>query len=130
MVGLEPNDKAATRPCILIVEDDLLTRIAAAEFLRDSGFAVIEAASAAEARVVVSSSAAVDLVFTDIQMPGDMDGRSLAGWLAREMPKLPVILTSARLEGDTQSRGQRRFVRKPYRLSDIENQIRELLGYS
>jgi CheY-like chemotaxis protein len=128
MVGLEPDENAASRPCILIVEDELLTRIAAAEFLRDSGFTVIEAASASEARIVVSSKAAIDLVFTDIQMPGDMDGRSLAAWLAREKPKLPVILTSARLEGDAQSRGPRRFVRKPYLLSDIEQQIRELLG--
>jgi CheY-like chemotaxis protein len=128
MVGLEPDNKAADRPCILIVEDELLTRIAAAEFLRDCGFTVIEVANAAEARLVVSSKAVVDLVFTDIQMPGDMDGRSLAGWLAREKPKLPVILTSARLEGDTYSRGQRRFIRKPYLLSDIEKQIRELLG--
>jgi CheY-like chemotaxis protein len=128
MVGLEPDDSTAIHPSILIVEDELLTRIAAAEFLRDCGFTVMEAANAAEARLLVSSKAIVDLVFTDIQMPGDMDGRSLAGWLAREKPKLPVILTSARLEGDAYSRGQRRFVRKPYLLSDIEKQIRELLG--
>jgi len=128
MVGLEPEDTTATRPCILIVEDEVLTRIAAAEFLRDCGFSVIEAANAEEARLVLASRAHVDLVFTDIQMPGDMDGRSLAGWLARQKPNLPVILTSARLEGDAVSRGQRRFVRKPYHLSDIEKQIRELLG--
>ena len=128
MVGLEPEDTAATRQCILIVEDELLTRIAAAEFLRDCGFAVIEAANAEEARLVVASRANVDLVFTDIQMPGDMDGRGLVGWLAHHKPNLPVILTSARLEGDAVSRGQRRFVRKPYQLSDIERQIRELLG--
>jgi CheY-like chemotaxis protein len=128
MVGLEADDSAANRPCILIVEDELLTRIAAAEYLRDCGYTVIEAANAEEARLVVSSRAYIDLVFTDIQMPGDMDGRSLAGWLARQKPDLPVILTSARLEGDSTSRGQRRFVRKPYQLSDIEKQIRELLG--
>jgi CheY-like chemotaxis protein len=128
MEGLESEDSAAIRHCILIVEDEVLTRIAAAEFLRDCGFTVIEAANAEEARLVLTSRAYVDLVFTDIQMPGDMDGRSLAGWLARQKPDLPVILTSARLEGDAASRGQRRFVRKPYHLSDIEQQIRELLG--
>jgi CheY-like chemotaxis protein len=128
MVGLEPDDSAVNRPCILIVEDEVLTRIAAAEYLRDCGFNVIEAGNAEEARSVVSSRAFIDLVFTDIQMPGDMDGRALAGWLTRQLPDLPVILTSARLEGDSSSRGQRRFVRKPYRLGDIEKQIRELLG--
>jgi CheY-like chemotaxis protein len=128
MVGLEPDDSAANRHCILIVEDELLTRIAAAEYLRDCGFTVVEAANAEEARLVLSSRALIDLVFTDIQMPGDMDGRSLAGWLARQKPNVPVILTSARLEGDSTSRGQRRFVRKPYQLSDIEKQIRELLS--
>jgi CheY-like chemotaxis protein len=130
MEVLESEDTAASRRCILIVEDELLTRIAAAEFLRDCGFTVIEAANAEEARLVAASKAFVDLVFTDIQMPGDMDGRSLAGWLARQKPTLPVILTSARLEGDAASRGQRRFVRKHYQLSDIERQIRELLGHS
>ena len=128
MVGLEPEDSAANRPCILIVEDEVLTRIAAAEYLRDCGFTVVEAANAEEARSVLNSRAFIDLVFTDIQMPGEMDGRSLAGWLARQKPNVPVILTSARLEGDSTSRGQRRFIRKPYQLSDIEKQIRELLS--
>lgn len=128
MVGPEPEQRTAARRCILIVEDEVLTRIAAAEFLRDCGFAVIEAANVEEAQVLIASKVFIDLVFTDIQMPGAMDGRSLAGWLAREKPELPVILTSARLDGDARSRGQRRFVRKPYLLSDIEQQIRELLG--
>ncbi len=79
---------------ILLVEDEVLIRMDLSDFLRECGFQVIEAASAAEAIAVIEADADIDLVFSDVQMPGDVDGFGLATWIRRNRPELPVILTS------------------------------------
>ncbi|HLH49754.1 MAG TPA: response regulator [Roseiarcus sp.] len=79
---------------ILFVEDEVLTRMDMAEFLRQSGYRVSEAASAAEAVDALSSKLAVDLVITDVRMPGDMDGLALAEWIKANRPGVEVIVTS------------------------------------
>jgi CheY-like chemotaxis protein len=63
---------------ILVVEDDIFVRLDIAEYLRDCGYRVIEAGTAAEAIDVLESNVPIDLVFSDIQMPGEMDGFGLA----------------------------------------------------
>ena len=81
-------------PVILVAEDEVMLRLAISEHLRTRGFTVIEAASAEEARCVLLSGIEIDLVFSDIQMPGEMDGVALAQWLAINHPDIPVVLTS------------------------------------
>jgi CheY-like chemotaxis protein len=113
---------------ILIVEDDVLVRLVIAEHLRAEGFEVIEANNGREAMDVIDSQVAVDLVFTDCNMPGGLEGRSLLAWLKRERPGLPVILTSGTLPaeaGETVSPGQ--FIAKPYQVRDVARCIRALL---
>lgn len=66
------------KPTVLVVEDDVLIRLSVADALRSAGLDVIEAATGDEALTVLASSATVDLVFTDIQMPGSTDGLELA----------------------------------------------------
>src|SRR4051812_45793079 len=90
----EHNVRAAPAPVILVVEDELLIRMALAEFLEDSGFHVVEAGSAAEAIAIVESNPRIALVFSDVVMPGGMDGFGLAGWLDANRPGLPVMMTS------------------------------------
>jgi len=63
----EPKDRSST---ILVVDDEILVRIAITEFLRDCGYSVIEAANAAQAIKVLSSDVQVDILFTDVEMPG------------------------------------------------------------
>jgi CheY-like chemotaxis protein len=84
----------SSAPVILVVEDEVFIRFDAADFLRDGGFEVIEAGCGDEALRVLESGARVDLVFTDIQMPGAMNGLDLAGHVYAHRPGLPVILTS------------------------------------
>ncbi len=81
-------------PVVLVVEDEVLIRIAAADHLRHCGFKVAEASSAAEAQELILAGLAVDLVFSDITMPGQMDGVALAHWLHEHLPGVPVVLTS------------------------------------
>ena len=112
-------------PVILVAEDEAGIREIVAEFLSDSGFKVVEAPNA-EAALELIQSRPVDLVFSDVNMPGAMQGDTLADWLSTHRPTLPVILTSG-VEKPTLRGRARRFIRKPYLLLDVEHQIRELL---
>ncbi len=82
---------------ILVVEDEVLIRLDVADFLRDNGFQVVEAANVAEAMAVLTSPMRISLVFTDVQMPGGMDGLDLARWMREHRPDVPVIVTSGQL---------------------------------
>lgn len=114
---------------VLLVEDDVLVRAPIANHLRDAGYTVLEATNAIEATEVIASQTAVQLVFTDVNMPGRMDGRSLAEWLAERRPDLPVLITSGDTRiGSTLTIGNRRFIPKPYSFDAIEKHIRELLS--
>ena len=115
-----------SRPVVLVAEDEALIRFVLVTFLSDAGFTVLEASNADDAVTVLGSELPIDLVFTDINMPGDMNGDALAAWSSVHRPGLPVILTSAAVNPSDSNR-RRRFIPKPYDLSDVENQIRELL---
>jgi CheY-like chemotaxis protein len=71
------------QPVALVVEDETLLRLHAAGLLEEHGFAVVEAANAAEALTVLKSRGDVRLLFTDIQMPGDLDGMTATKWQRR-----------------------------------------------
>lgn len=112
---------------VLVVEDDILVRVVLAEELRAVGFAVIEASSADDALAYIRAGGKVDLVFSDIQMPGVLDGRQLAAMIATDYPAIPVILTS----GDAQlgaSVTTELFVDKPYSIARIVTLFFSVLG--
>src|ERR1700759_156180 len=79
---------------ILVVEDEVLVRMNIADHLREQGFIVLEAATADEARSVLLAGVQIDLVFSDIMMPGPLDGAGLADWLVAHNPDVPIILAS------------------------------------
>ena len=116
----------ADPPIILVVEDDLLVRSVVAASLRDSGLEVIEANSADEALRVLQAEVPVDLVFSDINMPGSIDGVGLAQWLRRERPQARIILTSGTPPPDLGELGP--FLAKPYDLGELERRILALLA--
>jgi CheY-like chemotaxis protein len=79
---------------ILVVEDDVLIRMPIAQYLRDCGYRVIEAVSADEAMtVLMHKETQVDMVFSDIEMPGCTDGFGLSKWIRDNRPGLDIILT-------------------------------------
>ena len=121
----------ATSPIILAVEDDVLVRAVAAAHLRECGFEVIEAGDAHEAVRVLAAAVPVDLVFSDVQMPGSMDGIDLAHWVRRERPELKIILTSGTAPriADAADLGEPPpFLAKPYDHAELERRIRSLLA--
>jgi CheY-like chemotaxis protein len=102
---------------ILFVEDEVLTRMDMAEFLRQSGYRVSEAASAAEAIDALNSKFAVDLVVTDVRMPGETDGFALAEWIRTNRPGVEVILSSGDPRSKERAEGSPElgpFLPKPY----------------
>lgn len=103
------------RPTVLVVEDESLVRLDAVETLRDAGYAVVEAANAEQALAVVARGDALDVLFTDINMPGRMDGLELARRVSRLEPRIRLLLTSGKVRperGEIPSQGM--FISKPY----------------
>ncbi|MDE2330600.1 MAG: response regulator [Bradyrhizobium sp.] len=115
------------RPVVLIVEDEMLLRIDAAEMIKAAGFEVVEAANADEAIEVLEARRDITVVFTDIQMPGSMDGLKLARAVRGRWPPIKIIATSGRLnvrEMDLPEGG--RFLAKPYSHANVARMLREL----
>jgi CheY-like chemotaxis protein len=126
-IRLSDRDPAPT-PSILVVEDEVLVRSVVAIYLRDCGFQVVEAGNADEAIRVLESGLTVDIVFSDVNMPGSMDGFGLARWLRCKRPGLHLILTSG-LPQKTEELGKHRpFLAKPYDHAELERQIRAMLA--
>lgn len=114
---------------ILVVEDTEELRSCVAEYFRIVGFDVVATQNAGDALAAIDSGIHVDLVFTDINMPGAMDGVGLARWLSVNRPLLPIILTSGEARPELErSAPQYRFVRKPYSLDALEHDIRQLVS--
>jgi CheY-like chemotaxis protein len=115
---------------VLVVEDELMVRMPIAEYLRDCGYNVLEAANASEAIAAVDAEGPVSLVFSDIRMPGKMDGVGLAEWFQSNYPAVPVLLTSGYNGGralTSASMSRSRFIEKPYSQTQVERRIAALL---
>ena len=117
-------------PAILVVEDDALIRLTLSDYLQDNGFKVLEAGSGDEALAIIAAPAfTVDLIFTDVMMPGLTDGFALARWVSENQPNIPVIVTSGDAEkiATTREREGFQFVPKPYELDAIAARFRRTL---
>src|SRR3954447_13237321 len=86
--------EADKRPVVLIVEDDFLLRMAAVAMIGEAGFDVVEACSADEAIAIFEGPADIHVIFTDVQMPGSMDGLTLAHFVSDRWPPVKIIATS------------------------------------
>jgi CheY-like chemotaxis protein len=117
---------------VLIAEDEFIVRLTIAEFLRDAGYNVIEAGNADEALEVFQSGQPVDLLFSDVRMPGSMDGCELAKQVRARWPATQVVLTSGYSEGLLTARSVTEdfVVPKPYRPQAVLTTIRNIIGSS
>jgi CheY-like chemotaxis protein len=122
--------KDARRTRVLLVEDEPLICDIAAEALQEQGFAVQAVATAQEALNYLDAGAPIDLLFTDVNLPGDMDGAALARQARAMRPGLPVMYTSGRrccidqldpVEGSM-------FVPKPYNPFDLGRLVDYLIA--
>ncbi len=113
--------RAAIPPTVLIVEDETLISHLVADWLNDRGFAVHEAASGDEALAYIDQGGAVDVMFTDINLPGSLNGAELATQVRARRPELPIVYASGRYNaGDIAPLVSRSvFVPKPYNPADV-----------
>lgn len=112
---------------ILLVEDEVLTRLLMTDILRDVGYHVIEASCGDEGRDLLLSGESVDLVVTDVNMPGETDGIALTA-LAKEMvPARPVVVVSSHLSAQA-AEGADEFIPKPYLPETFLEVVKSLIG--
>ena len=121
--------KAAAKPFVVVIaEDEPLIRMLAVDVLTEQGFEVIEAAHANEALAILEAQAAdIHMLFTDIHMPGSIDGLELAHHARRHWPWIALLVTSAKARPQADEMPIRsQFLSKPYHLSHVVAHVREL----
>src|ERR1700681_3467573 len=117
------------RPVVLIVEDEFLLRMDAVDMIEAAGFEVVEAANADEAIEILEARRDITVVFTDIQMPGSMDGLKLARAVRGRWPPIKIVATSGLVDvGEKDLPEGGRFLRKPYQAKALANVLLELTG--
>jgi two-component system, response regulator PdtaR len=124
--GSDEQFQEKEKPTILMVEDEAIVRMVTAEEFRVAGFRVIECASADEAMDLLLAGKRFDVLFTDVRMPGEMNGIALAKAARRLAPDLPVIIASAHLEA-SDAAGFDGFLAKPFPSDTAIALIRRLL---
>jgi CheY-like chemotaxis protein len=113
---------------VLVVDDDDVLRMYAAEVVADAGFTPLEAANADEAVAILESRSDISLVFTDIQMPGSMDGLALARTVHDRWPGIKIILVSGRVElSERESPVDSRFFRKPFTMKQMIEGLQDMI---
>src|SRR5438045_7943729 len=115
-----------TKATVLVVEDEMLLRMRAVDIVEDAGFTPLEAVNAEDALALLESRSDIDLLFTDIQMPGTMNGLKLAHAVHERWPSIKIILVSGQVTPDEKDRpANSRFFGKPV---EVQQMIAELQG--
>ena len=118
------------RPTIvLIVEDEYLIRMNARDMVEESGYAVLEARNADEAITILEARADIAVIFTDVQMPGSMDGLKLAAAVRNRWPPVKIIAASGRTKlTDADLPEGAHHMSKPYTRRQVADHLQDLLG--
>jgi CheY-like chemotaxis protein len=123
-----PNARENRLITVLVVEDETLVRMDIADRLMQSGFSVFEAESADAAIRILEARSDIHLVFTDVDMPGSMDGLKLAAYVRDRWPPIKLIVTSGHVAPNESllPKGGR-FFPKPYEVGPLSKAIVELI---
>ena len=123
------SDQAAGRnsAVVLVVEDEWLLRELAVEIIEDAGFATLEAGDAEEAIALLEARSDIAVIFTDINMPGNLDGLELVHVARNRWPQIKILVASGRfwLKRSDLPPGSS-FLEKPYRAEAVIAQLRSL----
>jgi len=125
---IDPDGLPGEPSLVLIVEDEPLVRMLACDMLEVGGFESLEAGAASEALSLIATRPEIRVLFTDIDMPGDLDGLDLARTVAARAPKVKILVTSGAatpLPSDLPLGA--RFISKPYLPSKLLDLLKELL---
>ncbi|MBN9597097.1 MAG: response regulator [Afipia sp.] len=114
---------------VLIVEDEMILRMRAVDIVEDAGFQPVEAVNADEAISILESRSDISLLFTDIQMPGTMDGLKLAHIVHARWPEIKIILVSGRIKpSDAEKPVDSLFFAKPLSVEQMINELKTMVG--
>jgi two-component sensor histidine kinase/CheY-like chemotaxis protein len=116
-------------PNVLVVEDEMMLRMRAVDIVEDAGFRSVEAIDADQALSILESRSDISLLFTDIQMPGSMDGLKLAHAVHDRWPAIKIILVSGRASPSQADRPlNSRFFGKPLEMKRMVTELQEMVG--
>jgi CheY-like chemotaxis protein len=122
-------DRTKIPPIVLIVEDDMILRMRSVDIVEDAGYTPVEAVDADEALGILQSRSDIALLFTDIQMPGSMDGLQLAHAVYERWPQLKIILVSGQLKlSSAEIPRDSRFFGKPLVSGQIITEMQGMIG--
>jgi two-component sensor histidine kinase/ActR/RegA family two-component response regulator len=120
---------AAPLPNVLIVEDEMMLRMRAVDIVEDAGFTPIEAVNADDALAILESRSDIELLFTDIQMPGSIDGLKLAHDVHERWPLIKIMIVSGQLTlTDADKPLDSRFFGKPLDVKHMVAQMQDMMG--
>jgi two-component system, response regulator PdtaR len=120
--------RACSRPVVLVVEDDILLRWTATAIIEQAGFDVVEAGTGVEAMSLLEKRSDIRTVFTDVEMPGSINGLQLAHLIRTRWPSIGIMATSGqlRLREDDLPEGAR-FLHKPYAVEHLADALKDLM---
>jgi two-component sensor histidine kinase/CheY-like chemotaxis protein len=116
-------------PNVLIVEDEMILRMRAVDIVEDAGFHPVEAVNADEALAILESRSDISLLFTDIQMPGSIDGLKLAHAVHDRWPSIKIILVSGHVKPSaSETPADSRFFGKPLGVEHMIAELQAMVG--
>jgi two-component sensor histidine kinase len=123
------TEPTPTKPTVLVVEDEMLLRMRAVDIVEDAGFTSLEAVNAEDAMVLLESRSDIDLLFTDIQLPGAMNGLKLAYAVHERWPSIKIILVSGQVTpGEDDRPTDSRFFAKPVEVQHMTTELQDMIG--
>src|SRR6202158_4188765 len=124
-------DHSGIPAVVLVVEDEMLLRMRAVDMGEDAGYTSVEAVDADEAVAILESRSDIALMFTDIQMPGSMDGLKLAHTVHERWPPIKIMLVSGQLKpANIDIPADSRFYGKPLEATEMIAEMRNMIGHA
>jgi CheY-like chemotaxis protein len=121
--------EAIGKPVLLVVENDILTRMNIVHVAQDAGFEILEAGNADEAIEILEGRDDIRAIFTSVRMPGSMDGLRLANTISSRWPSIQMLVTSSlNVSNHMYFPMNGRFIHKPYENEQIAAALRGVLG--
>ena len=127
--GERPEDHA-TPAIVLVVDDEVLIRLAVSDFLRERGYQVVEATNGEEAQAIFAVGEPIDLLFSDINLGRGANGFALAAWVTQNHPRVHIVLTSGHASSAVEASDLAHvaFLAKPYAFAEVADRIQRLLA--
>ena len=124
-----PSSETGVLTNVLVVEDEMLLRMRAVDIVEDAGFRAVEAVNADDALAILESRSDISMLFSDIQMPGSIDGLKLAHAVYSRWPHIKIILVSGQVKlSELEKPANSRFFGKPIDVKQMIVELQEMMG--